>query len=67
MFFCLFFWGFFGFRFVFGFLYLLFRAAPTAYGRYQARGPIGATAASLHHSHTMPDQAASETYTNHSS
>ena len=30
---------------------LLFRAAPTAYGGSQARGPIGAAAASLHHSH----------------
>ena len=31
---------------------LLFRAVPTAYGGSQARGLIGATAASLHHSHS---------------
>ena len=31
-------------------LFLLFKAAPMAYGGSQARGPIGATAASLHHS-----------------
>ena len=29
----------------------LFRAAPTAHGGSQARGPIGATAAGLHYSH----------------
>ena len=29
----------------------LFRATPKAYGSSQARGPIGATAASLHHGH----------------
>ena len=29
-----------------------FRAVPTAYGGSQARGPIGAVAASLHHSHS---------------
>ena len=29
-----------------------FRAAPVAYGCFQARGPIGAAAASLHHSHS---------------
>ena len=29
---------------------LVFRAAPRAYVRFQARGHIGATAASLHHS-----------------
>ena len=33
------------------FVFLLFRAAPTAYGRSQARGQIGATAVSLCHSH----------------
>ena len=38
-------WGFF-------FVYLfVFRAAPMAYGGSQARGHIGATAASLFHSH----------------
>ena len=31
---------------------LFFRAAPEAYGGSQARGPIGAVAASLHHSHS---------------
>ena len=39
---------FFPFHFLF---FLLFRNAPTAYGGSQARGPIGATAADLHHSH----------------
>ena len=32
------------------FIYLLFRAAPLAYGSSQARGPIGAAAAGLCHS-----------------
>ena len=32
------------------FFFLLFRAAPAAYGGYQARGQIGAGATSLHHS-----------------
>ena len=31
------------------FYFLLFRAAPTACGGSQARGPVQATAASLHH------------------
>ena len=31
---------------------LLFRAAPLACGSSQARGPIGAVAAGLHHSHS---------------
>ena len=31
---------------------LLFRATPAAYGSSQARDQIGATAASLHHSHS---------------
>ena len=43
--------GYFGFFFLFGFSFLLFRAAPAAYGGSQARGPIGTTAAGLHHSH----------------
>ena len=34
------------------YLFLLFRAAPAAYGRSQARGRIGATPASLHHNHS---------------
>ena len=34
------------------FIYLLFRVALVAYGGSQARGPIGATAASIHHSHS---------------
>ena len=35
------------------FFFLLFRTAPTAYGSLTlARGPIGAAAASLHHSHS---------------
>ena len=40
---------FFLFHFV---LFLLYRAAPAAYGGSQARGQIGAIAASLHHSHS---------------
>ena len=32
--------------------FCLFRAAPTAYGGSQARGPIGAVAAGLRHSHS---------------
>ena len=34
------------------FLFLLFRAAPEAYGVSQARGQIRAVAARLHHSHS---------------
>ena len=36
----------------FSFFFLLFRAAPAAYGSSQARSPIRATAASLRHSHS---------------
>ena len=44
---------FFHFLFLFYFiLFLLFRAALMAYGDAQARGPIGATAVGLHHSHS---------------
>ena len=43
---CLFFFLFLFFHLVF------FRAVPSAYGGYQARGLIGATAASLHYSHS---------------
>ena len=32
--------------------FLLLRATPAAYGDSQARGPIGATTAGLHHSHS---------------
>ena len=32
--------------------YFLFRATPVAYGSFQARGQIRATAAGLHYSHT---------------
>ena len=39
------------FNFYFIFLLFLFRATPMAYGGSQARGPIGAAAAKLHHSH----------------
>ena len=35
------------------FCFCLFRAALTAYGSSQARGRIGSTAASLHHSHSQ--------------
>ena len=41
--------------FFFFFFFLLFtfsRADPTAYGGSQARGPIGAVAASLHHGYS---------------
>ena len=37
---------------LFFFFFLLFRAAPTAYGGSQARGPIEAVAAGLRHSHS---------------
>ena len=40
-----------GFLFVCLFVWL-FRAVPIAYGGSQARGPIGAAAAGLHHSHS---------------
>ena len=32
--------------------FAFFRAEPEAYGSFQARGQIGATAASLYHSHS---------------
>ena len=38
--------------FFFFFVFSLFRAAPMAYGVSQARGPIGATATGLCHSHS---------------
>ena len=38
--------------FFFFFFFCLFRAFPMAYGDSQARGRIGAVAASLYHSHT---------------
>ena len=51
-------WIFFG-KFFFNFFFLsfcyLFRAAPTAYGGSQARGQIGAVAASIHHSHSSAE------------
>jgi len=34
------------------FFFCIFRSAPAAYGGSQARGQIGATDASLHHSHS---------------
>ena len=34
------------------FIFLLLRAAPAAYGGFQARGLIGAAAANLHNSHS---------------
>ena len=39
-------------EFIYLFIYLLFRATPAAYGRFQARGLIRATAASLCPSHS---------------
>ena len=48
--------GLFIYLFIFSFFFFLvfyvFRAVPTAYGVSQARGLIGAGAASLHHSHS---------------
>ena len=38
--------------FFFFFFFLRFRAIPTVYGVSQARGPIRAAAAVLHHSHS---------------
>ena len=32
--------------------FFLFGASPVAYGSFQARGQLGTTAASLHHSHS---------------
>ena len=40
------------FLFRFGLCFLLSRATPSAYGGSQARGPIGAEAAGLHHSYS---------------
>ena len=34
------------------FCFFLFRVAPAAYGGSQTRGPVGAAAAGLHHSHS---------------
>ena len=46
------------------FFFFLFRATPESYGRSQDRGLIGATAVSLHHSHSTDRiQAKSATYT----
>ena len=36
-------------------LFFFFRASPVAYGSSQARSPMGATAAGLHHSHSKRD------------
>ena len=36
--------------FIFSFFFVFFRATPAGYGGSQARGPIGAVAAGLHHS-----------------
>ena len=40
------------FVFVFVFVFCLFRVTPTTYGGSQARGPIRALAAGLHHGHS---------------
>ena len=42
--------GFFTLMCVFFFSFCFFRATPTTYGGSQARGPIGAVAADIHHS-----------------
>ena len=49
----------------FCFIFLLFRATPVTYGSSRARGPMGATGASLHHSHSNTGSKlhASLTYT----
>ena len=39
---------------LFACLFLLFRAAPAAYGGSWPRSQIGATTADLHHSHSNP-------------
>ena len=38
--------------FFFFFFFLFFRAAGVSYGNSQGRGQVGATAATLHHSHS---------------
>ena len=38
--------------FSFSFFFFLFSTASVAYGSFQARGGIGATVSSLHHSHS---------------
>ena len=43
------------FLFLFFCLFPFSRATPGAYGVFQARGPIGAVAASLHQSHSNAD------------
>ena len=43
------------FFFSFLFFFFLFRAAPAAYGGFQARSLFGAAAAGLHHSHSSGD------------
>ena len=48
--------------FFFFFFFCLFRTAPTAYGGSLAKGPIGAVAAGLHHSHS---HAGSEPHLQH--
>ena len=40
------------FIYLFTFVFCPFRAAPAAHGGSQARGPIGAAASGLHHSHS---------------
>ena len=39
-------------KILFLFVFCLFKATPVAYGGSQARGPMGAVAAGLQHSHT---------------
>ena len=39
-------------RYLGNFFFFFLRAAPVAHGGSQARGPIGATAPGLHHSHS---------------
>ena len=40
------------FIYLFIFVFCPFRSAPAAYGGSQTRGPVGAVAAGLHHSHS---------------
>ena len=49
------------------FFFFLFRATPVAYGGSQARGPVRATAASLHHKHSNTMYLTCDCHLHHSS
>ena len=44
-----------GYLFPWRHFFFFFRVAPVACGGYQARGPVGAVAVGLHHSHSKVD------------